>query len=158
MVGSAAGHDGIPAGILRVVWGSLNGRLFLSLIISASLSLGHVPTDWKRAIIHSIPKAQSSEFRPISLLNQVGKVCERIVTWFLQSEASIRPNQLGCRAGVFFIDTAQLAHHYSAVSTANKRPCAGIFLDITKAYDRVHTGILFQKLSADPLISLWILR
>jgi hypothetical protein len=83
MVGSSAGHDCIPAGILRAVWGSLNGRLFLRLIISASLSLGHVPPVWKRAIIHPIPKAQSPEFRPISLLNQVGKVCDRIVTWFL---------------------------------------------------------------------------
>jgi hypothetical protein len=36
------------------------------------------------------------------------------------------------------------------VSAANKRPFARMFLDITKAYDRVHTGILFEKLLADP--------
>jgi hypothetical protein len=116
-------------------------------------SLCHVPPGWKRAIIHPIPKPKSPELRPISLLNQVGKLCERILTWFLQAEATVRSNRLGCRAGVSAIDAGRLAYHLSAVSAANKRPFAGIFLDITKAHERVHTGILFQKLSAYPLSS-----
>ena len=47
-----------------------------------------------------LPKSQSSEFQPISLLSQIGKICGRVVSWFLQYESTIRPNQLGCRAKI----------------------------------------------------------
>ena len=60
--------------------------------------------------------------------------------------------------GVSAINAASLAHHSSAVSASLKSCFAGIFFDITKAYDRVHTGILFQKLSTNPKISPWLLR
>jgi hypothetical protein len=133
LVGSSAGEDGIPAGILRAVWQSPNGRSVLRLIDLSSLSLCHVPTSWKRAIIHPIPKPKYPEFRPISLLSQIGKICEKIVTWFLQSEATVRPNQLECRPYACAIDAARLAHHSSAVRASLKRSFAGIFLDITKA-------------------------
>jgi len=146
---SSAREDGIPADILRAVWQSPNGRFFLRLIILSSISLSHVPPGWKRAIIHPIPKPKSPKFRPISLLNQIGKVCERIITWFLQAEATIGPNQLGSRADVSAIDAAWPAHHLSSVTAANKRPFPGIFLDIIKAHDLIYTGIL----SAKPFIS-----
>jgi hypothetical protein len=150
LVGSSAGEDGIPAGILRAVWQSPNGRSVLRLIVLSSLSLSHVPTSWKRAVIHPIPKPKFPKFHPISLFSQIDKICKRIVMWFLQSEATVRPNQLGCRAGVSAIDAAHLAHHSSGVTAPLKRSFAEIFLDITKAYD---TGILFQKLSTNPTIS-----
>ena len=62
LVGSSAGEDGIPAGILRAVWQSPNGRSVLRLSL---LSLSHVSTSWKRAIIHPIPKPKFPEFRPL---------------------------------------------------------------------------------------------
>jgi hypothetical protein len=46
---------------------------------------------------YSIHQPKFSEFRPISLFNQIGKICERIITWFLKTEAAGRPNQHGCQ-------------------------------------------------------------
>jgi hypothetical protein len=133
--------------------GNPNGRSLLRLIILSSISLSNV----ERASIDPILNLKTPKFRLFSLLNQIGKLCERIITWFMQTEATVRPYQLGCRVGVSPIDAARLAHDLFAVSATNKRPFAGIFLDIAKAYDRVHTGILCQKLSANPSISPWLL-
>ena len=57
----------------------------LVLIISnASLRLGHIPNYWKEAIIVLIPKpmkdhTKCENYRPISLLNTLSKLLERVI-------------------------------------------------------------------------------
>ena len=53
-------------------------------IVNASLKLAHLPSIWKTAHIIMIPKpmkdhSQPENFRPISLLNTLSKLCERVI-------------------------------------------------------------------------------
>jgi hypothetical protein len=79
-IGSAAGPDGIPAGLLRLLWAKPYGNHLLYCRVMSSLSLGCFSHQWHRAIIHPICKAGSKEYRPISLLSQIFKITERLVT------------------------------------------------------------------------------
>ena len=89
-VGSSPGPDDIPAGILRLAWANPFGHLLLITLIHGYLVLGTCPTFWKYAIIHPIPKG-GGDFRLIALLSQIGKICERIITWFLHQEIELSP-------------------------------------------------------------------
>jgi hypothetical protein len=78
----AAGPDGIQNIILQHLQ-----RIILKLvaeIFNRSLALNCFPTQWKQAKIIMLPKpgkdhTSSLSYRPISLLNSVGKLFEKIV-------------------------------------------------------------------------------
>jgi len=145
-VSSSPGADCIPAGVLRLCWSSLTGQSLLKNLVLGSLSLSTCPERWKHAVVHPIPK-ENGEFRPISLLSQISKICERLVTWLLQQEIELSPNQYGCRSKLSALDAARVAHHRSAVNAAKNWRTGAIFLDISKAYDRVNSAVLLRDLS-----------
>ena len=63
---------------------TLNFIEFLVEIVNASLKLAHLPSIWKIAHIIMIPKpmkdhSQPENFGPISLLNMLSKLCERVI-------------------------------------------------------------------------------
>ena len=72
-------------------------------------------------------------------------ISEPVITWPLEQKVYLRNNQSGCRAGMSAIDAVSLTQYYSASYTSRGLNFAAIFLDIGKAYDRVHTGILLKK-------------
>jgi hypothetical protein len=81
-VGKALGPNGIPNRALK----HLHMRAFLLLvqIFNALLRTHHFPPVWKHARVISILKpgkdpAQPSSYRPISLLDMVGKLFEKIL-------------------------------------------------------------------------------
>jgi len=78
-------------------------------LILPFLSFGFFPHQWRRAIIHPIPKAGLKKYQPISLLSQIVKITERIFTWSLEQEISLRPNQFGC-----VLAWVRIAQHLSA--------------------------------------------
>jgi hypothetical protein len=55
------------------------------------------------------------------------------------------------------IDAARLAHHQSTLHTTRGHKFAGVFLNITKAYDRVHRGKLMSKINNRFSILPWII-
>jgi hypothetical protein len=70
----------------------------------------HVTFSWKLALFHPINKAKSNEYHPISVLRQIGKVSERIVSWPVDREVQVTDNEVGCRARLSPIDAARLGH------------------------------------------------
>jgi hypothetical protein len=100
----------------------------------------------KRTVPHPISKAGTNEYHPIFLLRHIGNVAERILTLLLESEVQLGDNQFGCRSGISAIDSARLAQNLSAVTVTQRKKSAGVLLDISKAYHRVHTGIFLGKL------------
>jgi hypothetical protein len=77
---SAAGHDGISPGIQRLSWNISKWECVIDCITYFFLTSGFVPKFWKQEIIHTISKAIAIECHDISLLPQLEKVCERIVS------------------------------------------------------------------------------
>ncbi|KAL4132471.1 hypothetical protein QTP88_009614 [Uroleucon formosanum] len=96
-----------------------------------------------------IPPEQPSSYRPISLLPVLGKILEKVIlkriTNIAQLNNSIPNFQFGFRS--LHATTHQLHRVVDTISTAleTKKYCAGVFLDVAKAFDTVwHDGLLFK--------------
>jgi len=74
---SAPGSDRVPA----LVWSHLDKRNRLVLLekLNSVFISANIPQSWRDAVIIPIPKKEKDEFRPISLLQAIGKLLERIV-------------------------------------------------------------------------------
>ena len=91
-----------------------------------------------------------ANYRPISLLSCVSKLLERIVsdplTDFLTENKIIGPQQFGFTKGTSAIDQL-LEVYFNIVSTLDKQMIAKfIFLDVSKAFDKVWRKGLIHKL------------
>ena len=148
----ATGPDGIGNRLLRLTAKGISQSL--TELLNRSLSLGQFPTEWKKANVVSIFKRKGSphdviNYRPISLLSCVSKVAERIVAKrlrnFLEEQKILDSHQSGFRPG-FSCETqlAALVHHLK-MALDKKLKVRAIFLDISKAFDKVsHKGLLIK--------------
>lgn len=81
--------NGRPDGIPNIFWKNLSSALSypLSLIYNKSLNAGIYPTEFEKAnvtpIFKSGDKQLISNYRPVSLLNTISLVFEKLVTQFL---------------------------------------------------------------------------
>jgi len=156
---SSPGLDLISPGLLRLTWPSPLGQLMILYTVTTSIGRGFIPPDWKRALIYPLPKNKPGDYRPISLLSQLSKLCERLVSWMLTEDIPLSPAQFGGRGLLSAIDAARLAHHSSVQADATDNFLVAALLDISKAYDRVVPAILIQDLlarSTSPLLCRWI--
>ena len=133
-----------------------NMLMNLTHIFNASLSCGIFPQKFKRAILKMLPKPDTSlknvkNFRPISLLELVGKLYEKIINTRLRKYAELNNiyhnNQHSYREkrGT---NTA-LATLYETISKQQEQRCqtAIITRDVSKAFDKVwHEGLKFKLL------------
>ena len=127
----------------------------LTIIFNASLQLNHVPDFWKKAIIVMIPKplkdhSKPGNHRPISLLNTLSKLLERLIltrilSWLTNSNL-ISQYQAGFRKGRQTKDQI-LRLVQDGIEAFNKRQhMTAIFIDIEKAFDKVWINGLLYKL------------
>ncbi len=113
-----------------------------------------MPKDWKRANIVPIYKGgnrdNSMNYRPVSLISVVGKMCERIVkdawTKYLEDSNVLTSCQFGFRKG--HSCSANLLSFYSrVVDIVQERNgwVDSIYLDLKKAFDKVpHKRLLWK--------------
>ena len=83
----ARGDDGVSLQMLKIVFPVVG--LHLLHVVNFSLKSGTVPDDWKMAVVVPLHKKGATDdpknFRPISLLSNVSKLCEKIVVSQLTS-------------------------------------------------------------------------
>ena len=125
----------------------------LTIIFNRSLQEKHYPEPWKKNNVVPLfkkgDKADSSNYRPVSLSSPIGKVMERVVFKnlynHLQSNNLLYKYQSGFVPG--HSTTFQLIdiYHHICQSFDNKQYSCMVFCDISKAFDRVwHKGLLFK--------------
>ena len=125
----------------------------LSVLFNRSLSQGYFPSQWKDGYLTPIHKKDDkslpSNYRPISLLDPIGKVMERCVHKHLYNYISenqlLTPFQSGFVPGDS--TTNQLLHTYHTFCEAvdSGKEVRAVFCDISKAFDRVwHRGLLYK--------------
>ena len=147
----ATGPDGISNLILKKSAEGLHRQL--AKLIRVSLDKGTFPDIWKIANVSPVFKKAErflkSNYRPISLLCNISKVCERIV--FLGLYHYFKTNNL-----LFNLQSAyqrndstvcqllKLVHEiYSHIENGSE--VRGVFLDLSKAFDKTwHEGLLFK--------------
>ena len=139
----AHGYDGISVSILKLCAAEVASPL--QIIFQDCINSGIFPDCWKYANVQPIHKNNSrqiiSNYRPISLQPICSKILEKIVFdqvyAFLNTNNLLSVNQSGFRPGDSTI--YQLLSITSTIydSFENYDETRAIFLDISKAFDKV---------------------
>ncbi|CAB3990546.1 Hypothetical predicted protein [Paramuricea clavata] len=146
----ACGPDGILSRILSKVADEIAPSL--CILFNMSLSIGVVPAKWKFANITPVFKKDdptiTSNYRPISLLCVISKVLERCV--FNHSYHHLCPSfyqfQHGFLKGKLTITQLLEVYHDILDSVASGNEVDVIYLDLSKAFDKVPHNLLLLKL------------
>ena len=127
----------------------------LMIIFRNCLNDGIFPMSWNKANITPIhkkgDKCTISNYRPISVLPICGKLFEKIIFLdlynFLSSNEILNINQSGFRSGDSCTNQLSLITHeiLKAFDSNPTLEVRGVFLDISKAFDKVwHEGLVWK--------------
>ena len=142
---TAPGPDGLTYSVWARIIETWEFRQDILRSMQHILESGTLPTSWRDAEICPIPKGKQA-FRPISLLNSIAKVMERIVSNRLKDEFTPRETQFGCRPGHSAPMALVRLLHQSAMSYGEGKELYIMSMDLSKAYDRVNRAELLRKL------------
>ena len=127
----------------------------LCLIFENCLETGVYPSIWKKANVIPVHKKNSRQskenYRPISLLPIFGKIFEKLIFDSMYehfcNHGLITPNQSGFRPNDSAINQLlAITHHiYCAFEENPSKETRAVFLDLSKAFDRVwHEGLIYK--------------
>ena len=154
---SAAGASGIHNMLLRklpdhFIW-------LVVHLINLSLASSRLPSAWKHAIIIMLPKTKvnlhdPTNYRPISLLCCLGKLCERVVQGrlygHLEAGGWLTPQQSGFRRFRRATDNILFLTQKVQENLNKRKKVCCFFFDIKKAFDNVwHAGLLWKLVCSD---------
>ncbi|XP_025157708.1 uncharacterized protein LOC112589298 [Harpegnathos saltator] len=139
----APGPDGIPGRVLTLASGYLGGRL--ARIFSRALRERRFPPVWGRANVVLLrkegkPEGTPSAYRPICLLDEAGKLFERVIAARLVEHMSrIGPNlddgQYGFREGRSTVDAIRRLRSLSEAIVQEGGVAVAVSLDIANAFN-----------------------
>ena len=146
------GHDNISIRMIKLCGDSILPPL--KSIFESAITSGHFPNSWKKGNIIPVHKKESKNllknYRPISLLPVFGKIFEKVIYnlfVFFKENKFLSDNQSGFRSGDSCISQL-IAITHDIFKYFDGNPCLdtrGVFLDISKAFDKVwHDGLLYK--------------
>ena len=148
----ACGVDNIPYEFLVRLPGT--AHQFLLGLCNTSLREGAFPSSQKHGLVVSFLKpgkdpSQVSSYRPISLLPVLGKAIEKLLNarlyWYLEANGKLPSFQAGFRKQRSTIDQLVRLEHHVRCSLKSRKVLIVVFLDISKAFDRVpHRAVLVK--------------
>jgi hypothetical protein len=147
----APGGDGIPADVWKYGPEELQGQLLL--VLNQAWREGAVPQAWKDARICSLYKkgdrADPGNYRGIALLVTAGKILTRVIVNRLVEcfDYLVPESQCGFRRGRSTVDMMFSVRQLQEKCREQRQPLFSCFVDLTKAYDTVHRGLLWQVLA-----------
>lgn len=151
----------------RSTSGSLTNRILketaevttqsLTTLFNKCTEMSSFPHEWLIATVTPIYKGRGGQdnpanYRPISVLNGVGKVYESLISEqfynFVESNNIISENQFGFRRKRSTVD-----HLVTLTSTVfngldHRQLCDAVFLDLSKAFDRADHSAILLSMSA----------
>ena len=147
------GHDDISIRMIKICDKSILKPLIL--LFENSTKSSCYPDIWKRSNIIPVHKKNDKQlvnnYRPISLLPIFGKIFEKIIFNkiynFLLEEKLLNPNQSGFRPSDSCINQLLAITHeiFEAFDCNPSLEVRSVFLDISKAFDKVwHEGLLYK--------------
>jgi len=151
---SAPGPDGIPNKLLKAMKAHLSEPL--ATLTTAVLTAGYHPAPFRQSLTIPLKKPQKPNYsspkawRPIALLNTLGKVIEKVLATKLRNAAESQglppPTQMGCRPNRS-TETALAYLTEQIHETWNNGAVASVLaVDISGAFDRVPASRLAHNL------------
>ena len=152
-INKSHGFDQISIRMLKICDSSLIKPL--SIIFINALNSGVFPSPWKKANIIPIhkkgDKMDIKNYRPISLLPICGKLFEKVIYnsiyKYYEMNNILNVHQSGFRKGDSCINQLINITHdiFQSFDSNPSLEVRGVFLDISKAFDRVwHKGLLYK--------------
>ena len=151
---SAPGPDKFPAVILKECKDALSPQILK--LWQLSFNTGLITDKFKTQAISPIfkkgNKAIAANYRPVSLTSHMIKLFERVIRKkmvdFVELHNIINPNQHGFRSGRNCL--TQLLHHVDEIMNdlCDDNNADVLYLDFSKAFDKVDHEILLRKLHA----------
>ena len=151
----ASGPDGLSNRILKELSHELSSPL--CSLFNKSLSLGKFPSPYKDANVTLVHKKGDlslvSNYRPISLLNSVAKLFEKLVFKYLynhlQDNNMLSSLQSGFIPGDSTVNQLVYLYHIFTEALDAGKEVRTVFCDISKAFDRVwHEGLIYKLKAA----------
>ncbi|KAG7294989.1 hypothetical protein JYU34_022609 [Plutella xylostella] len=152
---TAPGPDGIPG---RVWVLALRAGLFRQFIclLNRCLSDGEFPTDWKEATLVLLkkegrPADSPSAYRPICLLDEAGKLFERVIADRIQAHLrrdgpDLSDSQYGFRIARSTVDAILRVRSLSEQAVNQGGVALAISLDIVNAFNSIPWGTIREAL------------
>lgn len=149
----SVGPDAIPNVVLKKLPGSVHE--FMAKLINCILSMGYYPNSWKAAHVIPIPKPgkpanEAKNLRPISLLNSLGKIIEKILHVRILEhcvEKHLLPdNQFGFRSRHSTVHALIRLFEEAIMGFNDCKITIAAFLDIEKAFDTMWVEGLIYKM------------
>ena len=140
---NAHGQDNISICMIKICGKSV--CIPLRKIFEECLRTGTFPLDWKKGNVLPIFKKGDKQiyenYRPVSLLPILGKILERLIfeemfPFFIENKL-IAANQSGFKPGDSCINQLIAITHEMYQSFHAGYEVQGVFLDISKAFDKV---------------------
>ena len=148
----ATGSDQIPAKIIKDIAHEIAAPL--TFLVNRSLQSGIFPTTEKIAKINPVYKSGEhsdiDNYRPISVLNIISKVVERIaynqLMDYLESNNLLNENQFGFRRKRSTRDAVTKFTDHIRENMDESKVTGALFMDLRKAFDTVNHSCLLSKL------------
>ena len=149
---ASSGYDGVSNILLKKLGKSLSYPL--GIIFNQSTATGCFPDRMKVAEIIPLYKGREEDqvvnYRPVSLLMTISKILEKIiynrVFKFLTKYNILYDSQYGFRSKHSCEDAILELVGRVLQSKNDDKYCAGIFLDLSKAFDTLDHHLLLQKM------------
>ena len=150
----APGPDGLPPVVFKLFNNCLISHL--TTLFNSILSTETFPEAWSLGAIKPIykkgDKSIPSNYRGITLLNVMGKIFtsiirDRISNW-AESNGKLNESQFGFRANRRTTDAIFIINTITQIFRKKKKPLYTCFIDFSKAFDKVHHALLWEKLAS----------
>lgn len=151
-INTAAGLDNLTPKILREINEYISP--ILANIINTSFLSGICPDHFKISYVTPVyktgDKSSLSNYRPISVISNIGKVFEKALKSrllnFIEKNNIICNTQFGFRNNKSTQDAIAFLTNFLYKQVDNSDPVIAVFLDLAKAFDTVSHKLLLQKL------------
>ena len=149
----------IPSKLLKLTYEKAGGKLtkIISKLLNKIFAAGQFPDCWKIAHVTPVykksgPMTEKTNFRPISILPTISKICESVIhnrlLDHLMCNKLISEKQSAYLRGDSTAQQLLYITHKIRKSWAEGKITHGVFLDVSAAFDKVWHKGLFTKLES----------